>query len=58
MEMGSVSDGSRYHDVVITCVHQQILDVTFQILCYYGNYKVSVVACRVPNLDLNKNEIE
>ena len=57
MEMGSISDGSRHHGIAITCVHQQILDVTFQILCNHGNCKVSVVTFRVPNLDLINNGI-
>ena len=52
-EMSSSSDGSRHHDVTITSLQQQILDVTFQILPYYGNCVVSCVSDLIPNLDLN-----
>ena len=54
MEMSSTSDGSRHHDVIITSVQQQILDVTFQIIRYYGSCVVSCVSDWIQNLDLNQ----
>ena len=53
IEMGSVDRDSRHHDITMTSVHQQIRDVTFQILPYYGNCVVSCASRNAPDLDLN-----
>ena len=55
MEMRSVVCDSRHNDVTMTCVHQQIPDVTFQILRNHGHCVVSCVidSRSTPNLDLN-----
>ena len=45
MEMGSINDDSRRHNVTMTCVDQQIFDVTFQKLCYHSNCVVGFVTC-------------
>ena len=57
MEMGTIVDDFRHHDVTMTCVHEQILDVTIQILCNHGNCVVSCVTGCVPDFNLIKTEI-
>ena len=53
MEMGSVSGASRPHDITMSSVHQQIRDVTFQILRNHGNCVVSKITGCGPDFDLN-----